>query len=394
MDVHHSRSLPNHVVPRSDCGELRAKWNVLRLGNRGGALSDTDVHLLKAAGYVRQLIAHVANEATTQIDEGAITPLLVAVSKIDNLTPEEETQFWQDYQALVKLALPARPDALSYADYVDAGTLANTADPEVKRIFRQQESLKRIRRISIAAFSVTLILFAYLSITESAILRNNQISEEWSNLRAGITKGTTIEKAVQAIKDEATPSPTQGRDQGTGGSAEGKTPAPRSNTKEERQALLIDNRLNELEALGGYNDSVLRFFQLKSWTADEKPRRQTGPVDGSVLVAQQTVNALIAKYLLPVFAALLGVTVYILRSTSAEIKSLSFKTYESGVYSNRLALGVVGGIAISWFSVTDTTGIVGSITPSALAFLVGYSVEVLYNILDSLVKALGANEKA
>lgn len=357
-------------------------------------MSDTDAHLLKAAGYVRQLIAHVANEATSQIDDGAITPLLVAVGKIDSLTPEEETQFWKDYQALVKMALPARPDALSYADYIDTGGLANTADPEVKKIFRQQESLKRIRRISIAAFSVTLVLFAYLSITESAILRNNQISEEYSNLGAGITKGTTIEKAVQSIKDEGALSPTQVQDQGSGGSAEGKRPASTSNTKEQRQALLIDKRRNELESLGGYNDSVLRFFQFKWWTADDRQRRQMGPVDGSVLVAQQTVNALISKYLLPVFAALLGVTVYILRSTSAEIKSLSFRTYESGVYSNRLALGVVGGIAISWFSVTDTTGIVGSITPSALAFLVGYSVEVLYNVLDSLVKALGANEKA
>ncbi|MCA6115489.1 hypothetical protein J6524_11370 [Bradyrhizobium sp. WSM 1738] len=373
--------------------------------------STSDFHLLKAAGYVRQLIAHVANEGTVQLDGDAITPLLVAVSKIDNLTPEEETQFWKDYQALVKQALPARPDALSYADYLDAETFGNTADPEVKKIVRQQESLKRIRRISIAAFSVTLVLFAYLSITESAISRNNLISEEYSNLGAGITKGSAIEKTYQAIKDEPTRSPNQAsnpssgdrsaatgsspplpKPDGGGGSAEGATPNFTSATKEQRQDLLIEKRRNELETLAGYNDSILRFLQFR-WLTGTKLPTQFSPVDGSVLVAQQSVNALISKYLLPVFAALLGVTVYILRSTSAEIKSLSFRTYESGVYSNRLALGVVGGIAISWFSVTDTTGIVGSITPSALAFLVGYSVEVLYNILDSLVKALGANEK-
>jgi hypothetical protein len=54
---------------------------------------------------------------------------------------------------------------------------------------------------------------------------------------------------------------------------------------------------------------------------------------------------------------------------------------------------VIGGIAISWFAVRDTTGIVGSISPAALAFLVGYSVEVLYNLLDSIVKALGGANK-
>lgn len=379
---------------------------------------EPDGHLLKAASYVRQLIAHVANEGVTQLDRGALTSLLVAVGKVDKLTPEEEADFWKDYQALVKLALPARVEALSFADYVDADALDATADPEAKKIARQQFSLRRIRRISIAAFSVTLALFAYLSITESAIQRNNAISEEYSNLSAGITKGSGIEKTIQAIKDEpartlpqssnaggasspgANTSNTNGGSnsiqlnasaEGSGGSAETPMPTYLPVTKEQRQENLIENRKNELESLAGYNDSILRFLQFR-WLSDKKVT-QASPVDGSVLVTQQSVNALISKYLLPVFAALLGVTVYILRSTSAEIKSLSFRTYESGVYSNRLALGVVGGIAISWFSVTDTTGIVGSITPSALAFLVGYSVEVLYNVLDSLVKALGANEK-
>jgi hypothetical protein len=136
----------------------------------------TDGHLSKAASYVRQLIAHVANEGSAQLDTGALTSLLVAVGKIDKLTPEEEADFWKDYQALVKLALPARVEALSFADYVSVETLDDTADPEAKKIARQQSSLRRIRRISIAAFTVTLTLFAYLSITESAILRNNAIS--------------------------------------------------------------------------------------------------------------------------------------------------------------------------------------------------------------------------
>ena len=48
---------------------------------------------------------------------------------------------------------------------------------------------------------------------------------------------------------------------------------------------------------------------------------------------------------------------------------------------------------ISWFSTADTTGVVASLTPAALAFVVGYSIEVLYNVLDSIVKALGASDK-
>ncbi|MBL4645904.1 MAG: hypothetical protein JKY99_05540, partial [Rhizobiales bacterium] len=69
-----------------------------------------------------------------------------------------------------------------------------------------------------------------------------------------------------------------------------------------------------------------------------------------------------------------------------------YRLYESGTYSYRITLGIVGGIVISWFSTTEASGISSSITPAALAFVVGYSIEVLYNVLDSIVKALGASE--
>jgi hypothetical protein len=176
-----------------------------------------------------------------------------------------------------------------------------------------------------------------------------------------------------------------------GGPAENKSQAYIEADKKTKLQDIIATRIKELGYLAGYNDNILRFLQFRWFGKGDAV--QGSPVDNGVLVTQLAVNSLISKYLLPVFAALLGVTVYILRTASADMQALSFRIYDSGIYSNRLTLGVVGGIAISWFSVTETHGIVGSITPAALAFLVGYSVEVLYNVLDSLVKALGANSK-
>lgn len=344
--------------------------------------------LIKAASNVRHLISHLANEGKP-IEGTQLAELLAATSKIGELTPEEETSFWKGYASLVKDALPARVDALYYSEVVDAGSISpETKNPEILKIFKQEDSLRRIRRISIAAFTMTLLLFAYLSIGESAMQRSQAITAEYASLKAGVWKATSIEKTYEAIKDESR-TPDQG---GRGGPAEGQSQQYDPPSKESRLSDLIDARIAELTDLAGYNANILKVLQLR-WFGDRSSLTRS-PVNNEVVVTQQSVDTLISKYLLPIFTALLGVTVFILRTASANLKQLSFRTYESGIYSNRLALGVVGGIAISWFSVTDTSGIVGSITPAALAFLVGYSVEVLYNVLDSLVKALGANERS
>jgi hypothetical protein len=374
----------------------------------GAAMPKTSAVLLKAAGNVRYLIAHLANEGDS-VDEAECADALTAASRVEELSPQEEAAFWKNYSCLVKSVQPARVEALIFADFIATGPDDLASNPDIKKIEHQENRLNQIRRVSILAFCVTLVFFAYLSIAESAMQRNASISTEYASLSAGAPIGTAIEKDYQFVKDASDPDNPKEKDKtnnqsnnkakenssldqvDAGGPAENKSQAYIEPDKKTKLQDIITTRIKELGYLAGYNDNILRFLQFRWFGKGDAV--QGSPVDNGVLVTQLAVNALISKYLLPVFAALLGVTVYILRTASADMQALSFRIYDSGIYSNRLALGVVGGIAISWFSVTDTHGIVGSITPAALAFLVGYSVEVLYNVLDSLVKALGANSK-
>ncbi|GAB2209189.1 hypothetical protein ROS1_60100 [Roseibium sp. ROS1] len=112
--------------------------------------------------------------------------------------------------------------------------------------------------------------------------------------------------------------------------------------------------------------------------------------DEGLVVNQDLILHVMKGYFLPLLASVLGVCVFIMRTGTEQIENMSFQTHNTGVYSHRLILGVVGGLVISWFSANDSTGTLNSLTPIALAFLVGYSVEILFNILDSILKALGA----
>jgi hypothetical protein len=92
----------------------------------------------------------------------------------------------------------------------------------------------------------------------------------------------------------------------------------------------------------------------------------------------------IATCLLPVLYALLGTCAYLLRSFEQEMTT---KTYvPSSANSARFLIAGIGGGVVGLFnSFTVTQG--ASIPPLALAFLVGYAVDVFFSFLEGLLQA-------
>ena len=102
----------------------------------------------------------------------------------------------------------------------------------------------------------------------------------------------------------------------------------------------------------------------------------------------------ITAYVLPVAYALLGACAFVLRNVAAQTGT---KTYQPS-YSNRarLIIALIAGTVVGLFN-NFTQGV--SVSPLAIAFLVGYAVEVFFSFLDAFVhtfervrnpKALGA----
>ena len=106
--------------------------------------------------------------------------------------------------------------------------------------------------------------------------------------------------------------------------------------------------------------------------------------------AQIILTALI-KYILPILYGMLGAATYIARFMANEIKDATYSLESKIRYQLRFALGAVAGFSIAWFTSdvkqAESVGVLQSLSPLALAFLAGYSVDLLFSLLDRLVLA-------
>jgi hypothetical protein len=104
--------------------------------------------------------------------------------------------------------------------------------------------------------------------------------------------------------------------------------------------------------------------------------------------------SLLNVWILPFLSGLLGATVFLLRD------SLNPLTANFGLARVvvRLALGGVAGIIIGWFWVPgDTLGTQigkGSSIPMALAFVTGFSIDILFSALDRLKGSLSVAQES
>jgi len=92
----------------------------------------------------------------------------------------------------------------------------------------------------------------------------------------------------------------------------------------------------------------------------------------------------ITTCLLPALYALLGTCAYLLRSFEDQMRSRTF--IPSVANSARFLIAGIGGAVVGLFNnFTITQG--ASIPPLAIAFLVGYAVDVFFSFLEGLLQA-------
>jgi len=101
-----------------------------------------------------------------------------------------------------------------------------------------------------------------------------------------------------------------------------------------------------------------------------------------------TIYGAIAVGILPVLYALLGACAYLLRMYQEQIKNRTFTGDDAHVA--RFLIAAIGGGVVGLFK-NFAVGDGASISPLAIAFLVGYAADVFFSFLDSFVQSFNRN---
>ena len=89
--------------------------------------------------------------------------------------------------------------------------------------------------------------------------------------------------------------------------------------------------------------------------------------------------------LLPVLYGALGTCAFVLRSLFREMVDRTFDARRAGEFKVRIFLGTLSGLSLQWLVVRSDGTVTAGITLAVLAFLGGYSVEMLFTAMDRLV---------
>jgi hypothetical protein len=161
----------------------------------------------------------------------------------------------------------------------------------------------------------------------------------------------------------------------------------------------------EFGQLKNWNElwGTLIFFIKQPWEKTDYNALSKQSQNHIHYVTAQYVQHAISRYLLPILYGLLGATFFVLRQLPKEIEELSFSTNSQIDFGLRITQGPLAGIMASFLftsgpatihtlvSSSDTATIklgaasISNFSPFAVAFLAGYSVELIFRVIDKII---------
>ena len=164
----------------------------------------------------------------------------------------------------------------------------------------------------------------------------------------------------------------------------------KSEPKEEEikhQQFQIDSGYKLLEIWSSFWENGIDTLAPACRTAD--PAHTNICMKTSREKSASVVLRVLQQYFLPMLYGLLGATVYILRTLANQIRARSYSNSSDIDFRIRLFLGTLGGLVSAWFLTPDiANNIFKSLSPFAIAFLAGYSVELLFAAMDRIISTV------
>lgn len=315
-----------------------------------------------------QLLLSYATERGLDIETSAVKTIVESKEKLRSgrWDPESEVGLWTALNSFAKLVKPVSAASLEFMSdrgLERAGICAANASPKHKSA--AQGAVSRYRNRLFVWLIILLVFQMYW-------LVGDRITHDFASIPKRVAE---LDDLIDKLKAAQPPGQEEGREI--------------KNLKSERDEEFTKAG-TRIEILQKWN----RFWALP-FLGDTSSSAETDPAkdnDRALLTAGFVLTAM-QVYLLPLLYGLVGACACVLRKLAAEIEGRTFSEGSETQYQLRFYLGALAGMAVGWFFTPEgTPALFRSISPFALAFLAGYSVEILFAAMDRFIDALASNK--
>lgn len=330
---------------------------------------------LEMAVYEAQLLLDYAAKQGLKIEENSVKSIihLKVLLQEGQWTSEDEINFWVAFSSLAEMVKPVTIASLKASTEQYSNKSRGPLTRKGQNVSPASRAVRRYRNWTVYTLVVLLIIQIYWLVGSKVIIDLEELPKKISNnaleivkLRGLMQKSNPTEDGDNEINDYL--------------------------SQITRLELEIKNYQNQAET----SDAILSKWN-KFWQTLLNPMRlvtfaQVNQASPSLIgkIADQTsaefVIQILQFYLLPLLYGLLGACTYVLRVLSHEIHRLTYSTDSDIRYRLRLYLGVLSGLVVAWFFSGEGIAFgLESFPPLALAFFAGYSVEVIFAIMDKFI---------
>lgn len=319
----------------------------------------------------------------TIVDDIVQTESLLAGA---GLTDAQKAQFWASFGELARLVCPVTVSSLR--------ATTDTTTPARNRLYALLQRLGLAHECTSLARRAVLS-YTVLTIWAAALLLILQVY--W-------LFGVTLTSDIHALKDQQGVIRTQlsattlERDQARAsgwkkGRTENEIAFAMKQLDDVKQALAL-NRESTSNMLRTWSVPWDGTWAIRETCTDGNQidtSRRDQCEHAARLQAAEVVLENLQRYGLPLMYGLLGACVFTLRTLANQIRARSYSESSNIDFRIRLCLGTLGGLVSAWFLIPGTPGttdtMTSNISPFALAFLSGYSIELVFAAMDRFITA-------
>ena len=322
--------------------------------------TDRGIAITQAQAAVRRLLQYSVGRVRVQIPGDLIADCVTVMwISASALSADQEATLWKCLDRLSQAVSPATAASVEQVEEIEQ--YRQSGHRSFLRPWREPEGPRFITRARKTMLIVLLFAIVGQIYTLSLASVLSSLSKYHQELQDTKREISSVRQANPNLEENAEP----------------------------LHGLIERSTTTERRIEGGYQ-MLMRWSVPWRWLVmkvSKNPSPEQGASTDSII--EETAQAVLQSltlYLLPVLYGLLGAAAYILRRLNESLEQATFTIIAAFRYRLRLALGALLGPTIGLFFTPETKLIPGAtLSLVAMAFLAGYSVEVVFALLDSLI---------